>query len=224
MSAGGFRAVVFDLDGTLLDSYEGIRAALNPVLVHFGKAPVTAAQTRFMVGEGLPRLIEKAIGPESVEEGVRLFRERYRETALTGSTLLAEARELLAELSRRGIPISIASNKPAQFTRLILESLGIASLFRFVGGPDTGFLPKPDPGMALAALEVMRTTAEETLFVGDMPIDLQTARAVGMRCALIPTGSSRREELEAARPDFFVDSLSSLLPLFAEGSAVESRA
>jgi 2-phosphoglycolate phosphatase len=224
VSADGFRAVVFDLDGTLLDSYEGIRAALNPVLVHFGKEPVTVDQVRFMVGEGLPRLIEKAIGPEMVEEGVRLFRERYRETAVSGSALFHDAEEVMTELGQRGIPMSIASNKPALFSRQILESLGIAARFVFVGGPDIGFAPKPDPGMALAALAAMRTTAQETLFVGDMPIDLQTARAVGMRCALIPTGSSLREELEAARPEYFVDSLASLLPLFAGGSAVESRA
>jgi phosphoglycolate phosphatase len=212
---GGLRAAVFDLDGTLLDSYVGIREALNPVLVHFGKEPVTLTQTRFMVGEGLPRLIEKAVGLHAVEEGIRLFRARYEQTALTGSALFAEAGELLAELSRRKIPMSIASNKPAVFTRQILNSLEIDSLFAFVGGPDMGFAPKPDPGMALAALAAMGTGPGETLFVGDMPIDLQTARAVGMPCALIPSGSSLREELETANPDFLVDSLASLLRLFA---------
>jgi phosphoglycolate phosphatase len=218
----GYRAVVFDLDGTLLDSYPGIQEALNPVLLHYGKEPVTLDQTRFMVGEGLPRLIEKAVGPEAVEEGVRLFRARYRETALSGSALIHDAEEVMAELARRGIPMSIASNKPALFSRQILDYLEIASLFEFVGGPDMGFPPKPDPGMALAALAAMDARPEETLFVGDMPIDLQTARAVGMPCALIPTGSSRREELEASHPDFFVDSLASLLPLFGLSPAVES--
>jgi 2-phosphoglycolate phosphatase len=215
VSAGGYRAVVFDLDGTLLDSYEGIREALNPVLVHFGKEPVTVGQVRFMVGEGLPRLIEKAIGPEMVEEGVRLFRERYRETANSGSALFHDAEEVMSELGRRGVPMSIASNKPALFSRQILESLGIASRFVFVGGPDMGFLPKPDPGMALAALEAMGTTAAETLFVGDMPIDVQTARAVGMPVIALPTGSSTRDELVAAAPDRILGALTELLPLFA---------
>jgi 2-phosphoglycolate phosphatase len=214
VSADGFRAVVFDLDGTLLDSYEGIRAALNPVLVHFGKEPVTVDQVRFMVGEGLPRLIEKAIGPEMVEEGVRLFRERYRETANSGSALFHDAEEVICELGRRGIPMSIASNKPALFSRQILESLGIASRFVFVGGPDIGFLPKPDPGMALAALEAMGSAPKETLFVGDMPIDIQTARAVGMPVIALPTGSSTRDELVAAAPDRILGALTELLPLF----------
>jgi len=214
VSTGGYRAVVFDLDGTLLDSYEGIRAALNPVLVHYGKDPVTLDQTRFMVGEGLPRLIEKAIGPESVDEGVRLFRERYRETALSGSTLFHDAEEVMAELSRRGIPMSIASNKPALFSRQILDHLGIASRFAFVGGPDLGFVPKPDPGMALAALAAMGSAPEETLFVGDMPIDVQTARAVGMPVAVLATGSSTREELLESAPDLILRTLGELLPLF----------
>ena len=211
---GEFRAAIFDLDGTLLDSYAGIRAALNPVLVHFGKEPVSVEEVRFMVGEGLPRLIEKAIGPDAVEEGIRLFREQYHRTALTGSTLFTEAEELLAELSRRGIPMAIASNKPAQFTKLILESLGIAGLFRFVGGPDIGFAPKPDPAMALAALEAMGSAPEETLFVGDMPIDVETARAAGMPVIVLPTGSSTREELVAAVPDRVLGTLAELLPLF----------
>ncbi len=219
----GFCAAIFDLDGTLLDSYEGIRAALNPVLVRFGKAPVTIEETRRMVGEGLPRLIEKAVGAHAVEEGIRLFRERYRETALTGSALFAEAEAVIQELSMRRIPMSIASNKPALFTRQILESLGITARFVFIGGPDIGFLPKPDPGMALAALEAMGSPPEETLFVGDMPIDLLTARGAGMRCALIPTGSSSREELEASNPDFFITSLSALLPLFHPRLSIESR-
>ena len=218
MKAGSCRAVVFDLDGTLLDSYEGIRAALNPVLVHYGKEPVTLDQTRFMVGEGLPRLIEKAVGPEAVEEGVRLFRARYRETALSGSSLIPGAEEVMAELSRRGIPMSIASNKPAQFSRQILDYLGIAGRFLFVGGPDMGFVPKPDPGMALAALAAMGSTAAETLFVGDMPIDVQTARAASMPVAVLPTGSSTREELVASAPDVILDTLREVLPLFAVGA------
>ena len=211
---GRYRAVVFDLDGTLLDSYPGIREALNPVLVRFGKQPVTIDQTRFMVGEGLPRLIEKAVGPEAVEEGVRLFRERYRETALTGSTLIHEAEEVMVELGRRGIPMSIASNKPAQFSRQILGSLGIAGRFVFVGGPDMGFVPKPDPAMALAALAAMGSTAEETLFVGDMPIDIETARAVGMPVVVLASGSATREELASAAPDLLLDRLGELLSLF----------
>ena len=214
MIDGGYRAAVFDLDGTLLDSYSGIRSALNPVLVRFGKEPVTLEQTRFMVGEGLPRLIEKAIGSEAVEEGIRLFRERYRETALTGSTLFPEAEEMLDELSRRRIPMSIASNKPALFSRQILESLGIAARFSFVGGPDMGFAPKPDPAMAVAALAAMGSKAGETLFVGDMPIDVQTARAVGMPIVVLATGSSTREELVGSAPDAILRTLRELLPLF----------
>jgi phosphoglycolate phosphatase len=216
--AGGYRAVVFDLDGTLLDSYAGIREALNPVLVHYGKEPVTLDQTRFLVGEGLPRLIEKAVGPEAVEEGVRRFRERYRETALSGSALFHDAEEVMVELSRRGIPMSIASNKPALFSRQILEHLGIVDRFAFVGGPDVGFAAKPDPAMAFAALAAMGSKAGETLFVGDMPIDVWTARASGMPVAVLPTGSSTREELVASTPDVILDNLRELLPLFREAA------
>ncbi len=84
-----------------------------------------------------------------------------------------------------------------------------------MGGPDLGFPPKPAPDMALAALEALGVPAGETLFVGDMTIDVETARACGMAVAVVPSGSATVEELVASRPDHLLASLEEVLPLFA---------
>ena len=110
--------------------------------------------------------------------------------------------------------LSIASNKPAVFSRQLLAGFGLAELFAFIGGPDLGFPEKPDPAMVRAALEAMDVPPAETLYVGDMTVDVATARAAGLAVAVVPLGSSTREELEADRPDYLLESLADVLGLF----------
>lgn len=209
-----FRAAVFDLDGTLLDSYEGIHDALSDVLSHFGRPPVTIDQTRRLVGHGLEALVAKVLPEELRADAVNHFRFRYKVNAPKLTKLMPGAELVVTELWRRGIRLAIASNKPAVFSRQLLSGFGLAELFTFIGGPDLGFTEKPDPGMVLAALRAMRASPEETLYVGDMTVDVATARAAGLPVAVVPEGSSTREELEAERPDFLLSSLAEVLGLF----------
>ena len=209
-----FRAAVFDLDGTLLDSYVGIHDALSDVLEHFGRDPVSIAQTRRLVGHGLEALIARVLPEELREEGVRRFRFRYKVNAPTLTKLMPGAELVVSELWRRGVRLAIASNKPAVFSRQLLAGFGLAELFTFVGGPDLGFPEKPDPSMVLAALATMGVPPAETLYVGDMTVDVLTARAAGLAVAVVPEGSSTREELEALRPDYLFPALADVLGLF----------
>lgn len=209
-----FRAAVFDLDGTLIDGYRGVRDGLNPVLAHYGLPPITVEGTKRMVGEGLPALMENFVGPERAAEAVRLFREVYPAAALAGTDPMPGAEALLRDLARAGIPAAIASNKPVEFCRLLVEKLGFAAFLVAVAAPGEGLPPKPDPAMVHGVLPLLGGEAGRVLFVGDMPVDVATARAAGMPVAVLPTGSSTREELEAAGPDRIVDSLEALRPFF----------
>ena len=211
-----FRAVVFDLDGTLLDSYEGIHDALSDVLAHFGRPPVTVEETRRLVGHGLEALIAKVLPEELQADAAAHFRFRYKVNAPKLTKLMPGAELVVSELWRRGIRLSIASNKPAVFSRQLLAGFGLAELFTFIGGPDLGFPEKPDPAMVHAALQAMRASPAETLYVGDMTVDIATARAVGLPVAVIPEGSSTREELEALRPEYLLASLTDVLGFFGE--------
>ena len=211
-----YRAAVFDLDGTLLDSYVGIHDALSAVLDHFDRPPVTVEEARRLVGHGLEALIAKVLPEELRAEAVQRFRFRYKVNAPKLTRLMPDAELVVTELWRRGVKLSIASNKPAVFSRQLLAGFGLEELFAFVGGPDGGFPEKPDPSMVLAALEAMAVPPSETLYVGDMTVDVATARAAGLRVAIVPLGSSTVEEIEAERPDYLYGALSDVLGLFGE--------
>ncbi len=208
-----FRAVIFDLDGTLVDGYAGILESLNPVLLRFRHGELTLAECRRLVGRGLPALMEGLLGPGNASEAVRLFRESYRETGPRGTFPLPGAENLLADLFRAGVPAAVASNKPVDFCRLLLADLGLLRYLVAVEAPGEGMPQKPDPAMVHALLPRLGSDPRSTLFVGDMPIDVATARAAGLPVAVVPTGSSTREELEEAKPDWIVESLENLRPL-----------
>lgn len=204
------RAVVFDLDGTLLDSYAAIHECLSLVLEAFGRPPVTPGETRRMVGHGLEVLVARAVGETNVVEGVRIFRERYETVGPETSTLLPGADAVTRRLVDAGIPLAIASNKPARFSREILGALGLLSRFAFVAGPDDGFPPKPAPHMVFMALATLGVRGVESVYVGDMPVDVATARAAAIPVIAVPTGSATEAELEAASPDLLIRSLNEL--------------
>jgi len=210
------RAVVFDLDGTLVDAYAAIHESLGVVLAAFGRPPVTREETRRMVGQGLEVLVGKAVGKENLAEGVRLFRERYERVGIEATRLLPGAEIVTRRLFERGIGLAIASNKPAGFTRPLLEALGLSHRFGFVAGPDDGFPPKPAPHMVFMALGTLGVPAGDAVFVGDMPIDVATARAAQIAVVSLPTGSATREELLACSPDAIVENLEALLPLLLD--------
>lgn len=207
------RAVVFDLDGTLVDAYAAIHESLGVVLAAFGRPPVTRDETRRRVGHGLEVLIAEAVGGENVTEGVRLFRERYEKVGLSSTRLLPGAEGVTRTLFESGIRLAIASNKPERFTRPLLAGFGISGRFDFVAGPDGGFPPKPAPHMVFMALSAMAVPGKDAVFVGDMPVDVATARAAELSIIALPTGSATRKELEACSPDAIVENLEALLPL-----------
>lgn len=202
--------VVFDLDGTLIDGYAAIGDALSYAMARLGEPAPSPAAVRAMVGHGLERLLEKAVGPERAAEGVRLFRERYPEVAVERSHLLPGVREAVEALAGAGYAMAVASNKPARFSRLILEAKGLARLFREIGGPDEATPAKPDPAMLRRLIAEAGARPETTVVVGDMEVDFEFARAGGCAVVLIPGGSRAREELEALTPDGFLDAIAEL--------------
>jgi 2-phosphoglycolate phosphatase len=214
------RAIVFDLDGTLIDSYEAITESLNHALRLAGKPPRSLEEVRGMVGLGLETLIERAMGgPDLVEEGVLNFRRHYDHICVGKTILLPEVADTLAELDRRGYRMAVATNKPSYFARRLLEGLHVRPYLVTVLGPDLVEHRKPHPEMVLEAMRRMGTTAAETLYVGDMEIDIETARAAGIPVVVLPTGSRSASALQAAAPDLLVRSFRDLLALLPAGAA-----
>jgi len=211
-----FSAIVFDLDGTLVDSYEPIAESLNTVRARFGLPPLRLPEVRRAVGHGLPSLIEENIGAERTSEGVSLFRARYRRIFRERTHWLPGVEPTLRVLAARGVPMAITSNKPAYFSRDIVDALGALELFTAVLGPEMVPRPKPDPEMVLMAVETLATPIGKVIYVGDMTIDIETSRRAGLAVAVVPGGSDSREALAAASPDFLLARFEDVLGIVRE--------
>lgn len=202
--------LVFDLDGTLIDGYAGITDALGFAMERLGRPPMPADRVRAMVGEGLERLLEKAVGAELAPRGVALFRERYALVFEEKTELLPDVPAVLARLAGEGHAMAVASNKPADFSRRILEAKGVARYFFAIAGPDRTTPPKPHPGMLLRILAESGARPDQTVVVGDMEIDAEFARAAGCASVLVPGGSRSARELAAVPADAHLASLAEL--------------
>lgn len=215
--------VVFDLDGTLVDGYAAIDEALGWTMRQMGFIPPSSADVRRMVGEGLERLLEKNVGTARADEGVRLFRERYPEVAVEMTDLMPGVRSVLRSVEESGRRMALTSNKPARFSRMILEAKAVAGYFFEIAGPDGDTPPKPDPKMLRGILERGGFAPGATVVVGDMEIDARFARSAGCRVVLVPGGSRTREELAAEAPDALLDSLLDLPGWLANEGAPADR-
>jgi phosphoglycolate phosphatase len=193
-----FRAVLFDFDGTLADSYAAITASVNHVLEHHGRPTLTEVQVRTLVGHGLENLMANILPGVEPKAAARLYREHHPTVMKSHTKLLPGVAEGLAALKEAGIKLGVCSNKPSYFTRALLGMLGIDDYFDAVYGPDDAGAIKPDPAMVLKALEKLGVPKEEALYVGDMEVDIETGRRAGVETWVMPTGSQDEATLRAA--------------------------
>ena len=205
------RGIIFDFDGTLIDSYEPITESLNLVRRTFDRPPLPLEEVKSMVGHGLEHLIEKAVGKVPMDEAVRQFREHYASICESRTTILPLVRETVEELQRRGYEMAIATNKPSYFARDILRALDVDHLFAEVLGPNDVQRAKPDPEMLEIIMSRLGLGVEEVVYVGDMVIDIEVARNAGVAVYALATGSASRDDLLAGRPDRMLHKFSDLL-------------
>jgi phosphoglycolate phosphatase len=213
-----FKAVIFDLDGTLVDAYPGIHQSLNEMLRELQLPEIDLETVKRRVGRGTVNLMQQSVPPEMVDRALRLFRKSYDNTHLTGSFLLPDVREILDALHKGNLSLGIASNKPPDFTRNILKHLEIEEYFCCCSGPEGQIQPKPHPSMLQDMMRKMGVTETETLYVGDMTLDSETAKNAGVRLALIATGGHSKEELREIQPDYLLERLGDLVEVIERGS------
>jgi len=211
-----YRAVLFDLDGTLVDSYAALTEAVNYARRQHGLDELSAARIRDFVGDGLETLLQRAFNVTKVPRGVQdAFESRYDEICCAESKVLADVELTLEELQKLGVEMAVCTNKPTSFSKKILAFLNLAPYFRDIVGPDVAGARKPDAQHVLRTLESTQCPPSAALFVGDMPIDVHAARASGIDVAVVPTGSSSAEQLRASHPDHYLDRFSDLLKIVA---------
>jgi phosphoglycolate phosphatase len=207
-----YRAVLFDLDGTLVDSYEALEDAVNYALTSHDHPVLTPSRIREIVGEGVEVLMQRAFASTDVpRSAVRAFEEQYDRVCCEGSKVLDDVEATLTALAEMEVVMGVCTNKPTAFSRKILEFLGLGQHFRGIVGPDLAGARKPDRQHVVATLEAMGADAATALFVGDMPIDILAARNAGLDVAAIASGSSTREQLVAAAPNYLIERFSELV-------------
>jgi phosphoglycolate phosphatase len=212
------RAVLFDFDGTLADSYDAITASVNHVRAGHGLPPLAVTEVRPHVGRGLPYLLEHTV-PDVDQAADQLgYRTHHPSVMLTGTRLLPGAAEVLEALHRSGRRVGVCSNKPRAFTKELLEYLKIRPYVDAAFGPEDVARPKPAPDLLRKALAWLRVPPDEALYIGDMVVDIETALAAGVRVWVVPTGSDDRATLETAGPERILASLSELLIPFGSVS------
>jgi phosphoglycolate phosphatase len=203
-----FDLLVFDLDGTLVDSLPDITRALNLALADIGHSPLPPATVRTLVGEGVVRLAEKALAASAAPDQsaaaaaalAARVRTIYQADPCVETRLFSGMEATLRALQERGHKLAVLTNKPGDVTRPLLRALGIDPFFAAVIGDGDGHPRKPDPGAILALVRRFAVTPARTLMVGDGLPDMDVARAAACPAAAALWGYTPEAELLAKAP------------------------
>ncbi len=214
-----YHAVLFDLDGTLVDSYAALTDAVNFARRGHGFAALPPADIRRFVGDGLEKVLERAFDGRAVPPGATEdFEQRYGEICCTESKIMADVEVTLEALEASGVAMAVCTNKPTGFSRKILEFLNLAPFFQAIVGPDLAGARKPQAQHVLRTLQATRCGPDDALFVGDMPIDVEAAHNSGIDVAVVATGSSSSSVLRAAGADHYLQRLADVVQIVQGGA------
>jgi len=205
--------VIIDLDGTLVDSVPDLATAANLMLADLGRPPRAEGEIRRFVGNGVPRLVHRAltgdadgeVGDAEFERAYPLFMHHYREHLSDASRLYPGVRDGLDRLCAAGARLACVTNKMEEFARPLLDRLGVLDRFAAVVGGDTLPEKKPDPAPLRFAASALGLDAGRCAVIGDSASDVKAARAAGCVCVVVRYGYNQGVDLDALGPEFLVD-------------------
>jgi len=216
------KLVIFDLDGTLIDSRLDLVHSVNAALRHIGRPELPEDVIASYVGDGAPILIQRALGGETVDEsllhkGLEFFLSYYREHKLDHTTVYPGISEALTAIQRsqNGAPrkMAVLSNKPVNPSRAIVESLGMGRYFSQIYGGNSFPTKKPEPEGALKLVSEAGVRPEQAAIVGDSHVDIRTGRNAGLWTVAVTYGFAPHT-LEVEAPDVVVDAPQELSKVF----------
>lgn len=219
------KLVIFDLDGTLIDSRLDLVHSVNAALRHIGRAALPDDVIASYVGDGAPILIQRALGGEAVDDalvrqGLQFFLSYYREHKLDHTTVYAGVKQALTSIqsTRNGVPrkMAVLTNKPVIPSRAIVEALGLGPFFTQVYGGNSFATKKPDPEGARKLLEENGASPEEAAIIGDSHVDVETGQNAGLWTVGVSYGFAPHS-LEENPPDVLVDAPHELTEVFGVG-------
>lgn len=205
--------IIFDLDGTLIDSLENIAASLNHMRGEFRLPPLSLEEVKRAVGKGARNLVTRTMpdNDRRIDEALAIYLEHNGRTLAVHTKLYPGAEELLSDLHQTGIPLALVTNKNTAHSELLLSFLGVSHYFHTILGCDAVKNCKPAPDPLLEALSRTGAKTETAVMVGDSSNDFDAARAAGIRTIGCRYGYGESWELE--RASVCIDSLKNLLPL-----------
>jgi len=206
--------LIFDLDGTLVNTLEDIAASVNYTLSRLNSPLLPLDRVRQYVGDGIEMLMARSLGGRDgrFEDAVSLYKEHHRRNLAVRSTLYPSVKETLEHF--KSLPLSVISNKSAEFIGPLLDGLGIGRYFKLIIGADAGLPLKPAPDAVQRILSELRVPKERVAMVGDGTSDVLAGRAAGVLTCAVTYGFRSEDELRKAGPDYVIHELSELKNLF----------
>lgn len=215
------KLVMFDLDGTLIDSVPDLAGAVDTALVRLGRAPAGVEQVRDWIGNGAKVLMRRAlagsiehqhISLEAEQQALELFMHAYAENhALT--TVYPGVAEVLDWLQAQDVALAIVTNKPERFVAPLLDEKGLGGYFSWIIGGDTLPQQKPNPAALLHVMHLANVTPEQALFIGDSRNDVLAAKAAQVTCVALSYGYNHGRPIKEENPARVLDDLRELLPV-----------
>ncbi len=200
--------LIFDLDGTLIDSRGDITASVNYALERLQLPPLSVEKITAFVGRGVSNLIRSVLGEnhrELFKKAITLFRKHYSEHLLDKTMLYPDVQTLLESLN--GILKAVITNKPVDYSSRILKGLKVHHYFAEIMGGDTGNPKKPSPDALLKLMQKFHVRPDQTMIVGDSTIDIEAGKNACVRTCAVSYGFGIKEDLIQAKPDYLLDRL-----------------
>jgi phosphoglycolate phosphatase len=215
-------ALIFDLDGTLIDSKQDLIHSVNAMLEEMAREKLAEETISGYIGHGAPTLVARALGGSATEEerkhALQFFLAYYEEHKMDSTCAYPGVEETLAQLHRTNLPMAVLTNKPARISVRILDALGLTTYFRVIYGGNSFETKKPDPLGANTILGEFGAAPEQTMVIGDSEVDVQTARNAGAMAAAVNYGFGVHDR--ALYPaDVYLDNIAELVPLVGNGVA-----
>lgn len=214
------RVVMFDLDGTLVDSLPDLAVAIDKMLADLGRAPAGIEAVRIWIGNGAKVLVRRALAGDlehaQVDDreaalALELFNQHYASShALT--RIYPGVVETLKWLHKKRVKMALITNKPEQFVAPLLDELGLGRYFKWIIGGDTLPQQKPDPAALLFVMKMAKARPRHALFVGDSRSDVQAAKAAGVTCVAMSYGYNHGRPISEESPALVIDDLRALIP------------
>ncbi|MEX5283949.1 MAG: HAD-IA family hydrolase [Nitrospiraceae bacterium] len=208
------KLLIFDLDGTLIESRWDIANAVNLTLRDLGLPERPQEEIFGFVGDGVKRLLRLAVGEMDetrYAEALRVFRAHYLEHCLDRTRFYPGVEPVLAHFAQKSK--AVATNKALEYTKVILKGLGDHHFDYIVGG-DNGFGLKPEPGMLLHILDQLGVDKEQAVLIGDSTNDINGGHNAGIRVCAVGYGMGNRERMQACQPDWFIERPEELMEIF----------